>query len=313
MTEPEYQESLPSVGDTLKSLREQKNLGTVDIANNLHLDIKVIEALEQDNYEKLPDPIYVRGYIRNYSKFVSGDADALVKLYDRLGMANEPEIIPEIKHPSQTSSSDKPVKAFTYLLTLVLVILLIVWWQGNSVVRIPKQAPILEITDISEPVIPEALPEVVILEEYEDLFPTDTTLTVTDQESSDSEFLPDLGYIDPPENNQTIVEETISTINELSEDAIIEIDNRKFTFEGSGPDTINLTLAADSWIEIIDVDNKKVFIGLGRRGETYDVYGTAPFSVLLGFAQGVNIKLNDSIFDAAPYSQAGIARFILEE
>ncbi len=310
MTEPEYQESLPSVGDTLKSLREQKNFGTIDIANNLHLDTKVIEALEQDNYEKLPDPIYVRGYIRNYSKFVGGDANALVKLYDRQRIANEPEIIPEIKHPSQTSSSDKPVKAFTYLLTLVLVILLIAWWQGNFVVRVPKQAVI---TDISEPVIPEALPEAVILEEYEDLFPPDTPLTVTDQDNLDPEFSTDLGYIDLPENNQPIIEETISTINELSEDANIEPDNRKFTLEASGPDTINLTLAADSWIEIIDVDNNRVFIGLGRRGETYDLYGTAPFSVLLGFAQGVNIKLNDSPFDPAPYSRAGIARFTLEQ
>ena len=312
MAEPEYQESLPSVGDTLKSLREQKNFGIADIANNLHLDIRVIEALEQDNYEKLPDPIYVRGYIRNYSKFVDGDANALVALYDKKEVAREPEIIPEIKHSSQTNTSDKPVKAFTYLLTLVLVILLIAWWQDNFVVRKPRQVPL---TDVNETAIPDALPEVLPLQDERGLNSIETPLIAAGLEKTDPELPIQPSYIDQAENDASTVDETIPTANGSGVDADNEQTNSKFTSEGSGPDTINLRLTADSWIEIVDANNNKVFFNLGRRGDTYELHGTAPFSVLLGFPQGVNVEFNDSFFDPAlySYSRSGIARFTLDE
>ena len=54
-------------------------------------------------------------------------------------------------------------------------------------------------------------------------------------------------------------------------------------------------------------------VSLARAGDTFDLHGTAPFSVLLGFAQGVNIQLNGKPFDPAPYSRSGVARFTLGE
>ena len=130
-----------SIGKTLKELREGKNITLNDIASKMRLEVRFISAIEEDNFDSLPDPIYVRGYIRSYSKLLGADADALVRTFEEHGGNFEPEIIPEIRHSSQTSSSDKPVKAFTYLIMLALVVLLIVWWQNNFVINSPTVSP----------------------------------------------------------------------------------------------------------------------------------------------------------------------------
>jgi cytoskeleton protein RodZ len=84
-------------------------------------------------------------------------------------------------------------------------------------------------------------------------------------------------------------------------------------YQTTGPDLIVLKLTADSWIEIIDAKNTKVFFDLGRPGDVFNVRGTAPFDVLLGFAQAVSVEFNGKPFNAAPYSRAGVARFTLGE
>ncbi len=70
-----------SIGKTLKALRESNNITLNDIASKLRLDVRFISAIEEDNFDSLPDPIYVRGYIRSYSKLLGADADALVRTF----------------------------------------------------------------------------------------------------------------------------------------------------------------------------------------------------------------------------------------
>ena len=133
MNETENQEIRIPVGEQLKHLREQKNLSVQDIASRLNLEARIIEAIEQNDFEILSAATYARGYLRSYAKILGADADAIISSFND-SAPEPPEIIPEVKHPTQTSSSDKPVKAFTYLISLTLVILLIAWWQSNFIV-----------------------------------------------------------------------------------------------------------------------------------------------------------------------------------
>jgi cytoskeleton protein RodZ len=81
----------------------------------------------------------------------------------------------------------------------------------------------------------------------------------------------------------------------------------------TGPDTLVLTVTADSWIEIFDTNSQRVYFDLGRRGDRLTLYGTAPFEILLGFAQGVSIEFNGDPIEQAPFTRSGVARFTLGE
>ena len=80
-----------------------------------------------------------------------------------------------------------------------------------------------------------------------------------------------------------------------------------------GPDSIKLELSSDSWVEIYDVNDERLFLDLAIAGEQYLINGTAPFRVLLGFSQGVLVEFNGEKIDHSAYSRNGIARFSLPE
>jgi hypothetical protein len=62
---------------------------------------------------------------------------------------------------------------------------------------------------------------------------------------------------------------------------------------------------------VTDAYNQRVFFRLGRAGDTLILHGTAPFSVLLGFAHGVQMEFNGQPFDLASHSRSGVAHFTL--
>lgn len=377
-----------SIGQTLKSLREARSISQADIASKMHLDPRFIVAIEEDNFNSLPDVIYVRGYIRSYSKLVGADADALVKQFESQGGNFEPEIIPEIRHSSQTSSSDKPVKAFTYLVVFALIILLFAWWQSNYMMEPPafisRQTPA---TPPSPVTVTPATPATQIqpASQYQPVVstypaPASTGSSINNPTaefnnfnqplnvnpaSSDtmattgmaSEFpgaqppagtlpsvVPDVtagfdtgvpGTVPPamdplaptataspaPIADSPVQTAAVSNVTTATPDTALPATATTLPatmaqppiIQTTGPDEIVLKLTADSWIEIIDSTGAKVFFNLGRSGDVFNVRGTAPFDVLLGFSQAVTLEYNGKPFDAAPYSRAGVARFMLGE
>ncbi|MBI2993927.1 MAG: helix-turn-helix domain-containing protein [Gammaproteobacteria bacterium] len=278
-----------SLGALLKGRRQELKLAVQDIASQMRLDPRIIEALESECYDGLPAPLYVRGYIRGYAKILKLNANALVELYDSDAPSEPPEIIPEVKHPSQTSSSDKPVKVFTYLVTFTLVILLIAWWQSSFVVK-----TVTPRTESAEPPLNNVTGAA--------RQPTEPQYTVAPAQ-------------DPQGGAYTAPAEEPPGENEAS--AALQLEAAVGAAAGSivgavpGPDRIVFRLNADSWVEVFDARGERLFMSLARAGEVLSLSGTAPFSVLLGYAQGVAVEFNGRPFDPAPYSRSGIARFTL--
>ena len=80
----EQEESLgEGPGESLRKLRERNETAVATVAAHLHLTTPMLEALERDDYQELPDPVFVRGYIRSYARLFESDADPIVAAYNR--------------------------------------------------------------------------------------------------------------------------------------------------------------------------------------------------------------------------------------
>lgn len=284
MSEAQGRTSPQSVGEILKRRREENGLSISQVAERMRLDSRVIGALEQNDYSSLPAALYVRGYLRGYARLLNIDPEAIIARFNNDSPSEPPEIIPEVRHPTQSSSSDKPVKAITYLVTFTMVILIIAWWQSNFIVRHSDpgvDAGEIPIAESPPPGLPYSFPII---------------------KHPDSPF-----YRAPDDES-----DAAGNIGLRPDDA--QAPGGKLIERGpAGPDRILIRLSADSWIEIFDAGGEKVYLSLARSGDVLSLSGTAPFSVLLGFAQGVSLELNGKPFDPAPYSRSGIARFTLGE
>jgi cytoskeleton protein RodZ len=65
-------------GARLGEERRRQGLSLGDIARQLKLSVRQIEALERDDYPAFSGMVFVRGFLRNYAKLLQLDADALV-------------------------------------------------------------------------------------------------------------------------------------------------------------------------------------------------------------------------------------------
>ena len=79
-----------------------------------------------------------------------------------------------------------------------------------------------------------------------------------------------------------------------------------------GSDEIILSLSAESWIEIEDATHFQLMIGVYPEDTSIILTGQAPFQVFLGYAPGVEIIFNGSVYESEPHRRANnTAKFAL--
>lgn len=69
-------------GHILREARENKGLTLAEVQDKTRINSRFLAALEQGNYDKLPTPVHVRGFLRNYARFLGLDPQPLVERYE---------------------------------------------------------------------------------------------------------------------------------------------------------------------------------------------------------------------------------------
>jgi cytoskeletal protein RodZ len=73
---------LGELGQLLREAREKKGLSIADVEEDTRIRQVQIEALEQEEYSKVPSGIYRKGLIRNYAQYLGLDLKKVTDLYD---------------------------------------------------------------------------------------------------------------------------------------------------------------------------------------------------------------------------------------
>jgi len=82
-----------SLGDKLKTAREEKGLSLDDAGKDTKITIRYLEALEREDFSGFPGEAYITGFIRNYGSYLDLDVQELLSLYYALKIQEQP--IPE--------------------------------------------------------------------------------------------------------------------------------------------------------------------------------------------------------------------------
>ncbi len=70
-------------GRRLRESRLGRGLEIEWVANQLHLKPSLVETLENDDFDHLPSPVFVKGYLRNYARLVSEPEEEILRDYRR--------------------------------------------------------------------------------------------------------------------------------------------------------------------------------------------------------------------------------------
>ena len=82
-------------GGMLRVARERRGFSVQHAAEEMHLDMRVIEALEANRFEALGAPVYARGHLRKYATILGLSPATVLARYEALvGMPGDPTPVP---------------------------------------------------------------------------------------------------------------------------------------------------------------------------------------------------------------------------
>ena len=82
---------LASFGEDLRREREIRGISLKEIADATKISKRFLEALERNDHRTLPAPVFTRGFVREYSRYVGLNAEDMVNRYN-FAAANDDRI-----------------------------------------------------------------------------------------------------------------------------------------------------------------------------------------------------------------------------
>jgi len=113
---------MASLGEQLRAARTAMSKSLEEISNDTNVSKQYLAALEEDKYEVFPAPIYIRGFLSVYARYVGLDPEALMDQYDKSNMLGK-------LHETSEGTARKPKaerKTSRRLIPLIVIILAIV-------------------------------------------------------------------------------------------------------------------------------------------------------------------------------------------
>lgn len=126
------------VSAILSGQREKLGLSVEDVSRQTLIRRTYIEAIDRGDYGVIPDPVYTKGFIRNYAKAVGLLPDAVVRQWVREeeGGWERPKIsknIPVHEMPRKAevalrASGRRPFNQVEWAIIIVVIALLVFFW-----------------------------------------------------------------------------------------------------------------------------------------------------------------------------------------
>ena len=99
---------MASFGETLKREREVRQVSLRDISDATRINLRYLEALEQNRFDALPGGVFNKGFIRAYATHLGLDGDVFVDAYQREIAARKTEIENMLRGSTEKTATARP-------------------------------------------------------------------------------------------------------------------------------------------------------------------------------------------------------------
>jgi cytoskeleton protein RodZ len=269
-------------GQRLKEERERRGISTQKVAEDLHVDPWIVEALEAGQFQSLGAAVYAKGHLRKYATLLGLEPERLVAACSEQVQPPPPlAVLKTAKRRARPLISTRALSVGA----VVLAVAVLAWnareWQLRSLAtraddanEVPveasqagataEQVPVAEDSAVAADA-PAATPE------------TQTTAAVTDPEPAAPAVTRPSAQPAGPQANMRL----------------------------------RLNFLADSWVEVYDAQERPVFYDLGAANSARSLTVTAPARLALGNAEGVQIEVNGQPV-AVPVARRGVTHLTLD-
>ena len=255
-----------TIGEVLRLARISQGLSLEELQRKTDIQLDLLEALETDNFDKLPNLFYTRSFLRKYAWAVELDENIILEAYDSGSMITYEEVdVDEIELSGRRRSNRKKqsfLPLFYFLLFSLSIIAFVSYYVWNYIQTQP-----INTSEASYSVV------------------TTTTSDSTTEVTS---------------NNQSTTETSVAETSAVTISG--EGDTISVVYKTS-KETAELQLSVkdtQSWVSVSDTDLAGgVTLAPGNQTATTTISKKTPVTITLGVVKGVKIKIDNQEIDTS--------------
>lgn len=274
-------DSEPGVGETLCAAREARGLSIQDAAQKLRLMSRQVAAMEAEDFASLGQPVFARGFVRNYARMLGLDEVAILRAMG--GALAEPVEVsetPQLVLPGKWFTSGWLMVGLVLLLLFTVLPIGLYAWLSSDAEEVTR--PITREVPAAAPVTPPAV-------------------LPANENASSAAATPgeEIAASTMPPNGTTAEPGVIAT----EPPAAPAPTQREMRFE----------FAEDAWLEVKEGTGQILYRKMNQQGSNVVLTGQLPLDLVIGNAKHVRMTYQGRPLDLTPYINANVARFSLEE
>ena len=135
------------IGTSLREARIRRGLELRDVEAVTRIRPRYLQALEEEQFDLLPSPTYVKGFMRTYAEFLGLDGQLYVDEYNSRYVQGDEESLAIRRRGTTPSRAQRRVESGALVLALLGIVaaaglVVLAWkWAGEGAERVPGQAP----------------------------------------------------------------------------------------------------------------------------------------------------------------------------
>jgi len=265
-------------GEYLKRQRMEHRLSLAAVAKAICLDEKLLRDIEQERITHVAQ-VYRNGYIRTYARYLQIPEDEIQNLISSPG--NTAPVVQNIfSIPPKRNLAEKWLRATSYVLASLLIGTL-AWQFTHEAVRLSQDGSRLQSGD-------ESVQDPVSMTE-----------------------------LSQPKAYGGTVKASIAPLGALHDSTPVGLDTAEQAWAAvsrpslpAGESRLQISVSADSWVEITDTNGQQLEMDLLRGGSDKAYHGEPPFRILIGRASAVHLSVDGEPVDLAVHSRDEVAQLI---
>lgn len=297
-------EVLIGPGQILHDARIEQGLTEQQVAKYLNLRPMLIGQIEKNEFDSTTPEIFVRGYLKNFAKYVGANETEVLASYQSLTIArHQGTQMQSFSQVTRQKAENNRLMMIIYFIIFVLVSLTVVWWiqdankktveepvaKQNIVEKIDENptsaADEVELTDSVENADDNAINEL------------DPAIEKSNSALDKVNTTASSGVIPVEQSLAVITNHPVSNLNSEHEN-ITPLETFVFDFVG------------DCWVNIFDANGDRLAWGIKRADYKMTLTGKAPFTITLGKPELVSIEYNKETVDLSQFLPGQIAKFV---
>jgi len=289
------------LGEKFRLARLTKNLSRREVAQTLKLNLRILDWMENDQWDKLPQ-VYCQGYAKSYASLLGID-DSDTREQIKAISSPPPSLQPVFESRTKRTNMDRNLRVVTYAAASIFLVGPLIWVFTDKMAKLSQNEPLMPRAENSQPAVDGQSPaQPGNQPDHLQANVVPLAMLQSSSQAADPSIGQDLS--EPVPNDEPLA--AASPVVESQAQPIATVTDTP------AENFLVLELNADSWVHITDAEGQRLEYDLLRGGSRHEYRGSAPFQLLIGRASAVQLELDGESIDLTEHASDNVASLIVE-